>query len=53
MRTKQDMKQSSTCEGCKHDIELYCLTDMKKECYMCSRNMQDQYTPKDNDESIS
>ena len=36
-----------TCEGCKHDEELYCLTDMKKECYMCSRNVQDLYQPKE------
>ena len=44
---KEAMKPK-TCEGCKHDEELYCLTDMKKECYMCSRNVQDLYESKDN-----
>ena len=43
----EEAMKPKSCDGCKHDEEMYCLTDMNKECYMCSRNMADRYVPKE------
>jgi len=40
---KKAMKPKS-CEGCKFDKGE---NEMSNECYMCSRNVQDQYEPKE------
>ena len=39
----KELETPKTCDGCKYDAK-----EMSKECYMCSRNVNDLYEPKDN-----